>query len=120
MEKKNVLCIDDSPIMLRNLLSILKDDYAVALATSCEQGLFHMAKNIPDVILLDCEMPECDGRETYARIREVEEYRSIPIIFLTGVTDEAYIASIMELEPAGYLLKPAGKEAVISAIEKVI
>ncbi len=90
------------------------------MATSYEQGKFHLEKHKPDVILLDCEMPECDGKQTFRNIRAVDDYKNIPIIFLTSVSDKEYIDSIMELGPDGYLLKPAPGEKVLAAIAEVL
>ena len=75
-------------------------------------------KQRPDVILLDYEMPVCDGRQTLEMIRADEEMKDIPVIFLTGVNDRENIQAVLRLRPAGYLLKPAVPERRIETIEK--
>ncbi len=57
------------------------------------------------MILLDYEMPVCDGRQVLEMIRSEQDMASIPVIFLTGTVDRERIEKVMALKPAGYLLK---------------
>lgn len=118
--KKNILLVDDSNIQLRALNEILKVKYDVRMATSGMQALTMIGKKKPDLIFLDYEMPVCDGRMTLAMIRELEESKDIPVVFLTGVSDKKHIEAVLELEPAGYLLKPADANRIYSVIEKIL
>ena len=61
--------------------------------------------NRPDLILLDYEMPVCDGRQTLEMLRSEKEFEDIPVIFLTGRRDPESMIKVMPLKPAGYLLK---------------
>lgn len=117
--KKTILIVDDSAITLRSVKSLLDSRYHIMVAPSGEMALKLMEKNVPDMILLDYEMPEWDGRQTLEKIREDEKLKEIPVIFLTGVTDKTRISSILKLNPAGYLLKPTEKDKLLSAIERV-
>ena len=58
------------------------------------------------MILLDYEMPVCNGRETMIKIREIESNKNIPIVFVTAVNKKEHIKSVLALKPDGYLLKP--------------
>lgn len=49
-----------------------------------------------DLIFLDYEMPICDGKMTLEMIRELEESKDIPVVFLTGVSDKEHIAAVLE------------------------
>lgn len=117
-EKKCVLAIDDNDFQLRMLNELLKDNYDVQLATSAMKALTLIGKRVPDIILLDYEMPICDGKMTLQMIREIEEAKEVPVIFLTGVRDTEHIKGVIDLHPAGYLLKPAKKDIIIAEIEK--
>jgi len=119
-EMKKILVVDDSPVTLRGIKSMLDKDYQITVATSGEQALQSLKKRKPDLILLDYEMPGLDGRETFEKIREDEELCDIPVIFLTGVADKAHIAAVLKLNPAGYFLKPAERDRLIGAIEDVL
>ncbi|MBR6696924.1 MAG: response regulator [Lachnospiraceae bacterium] len=116
--RKCVMIIDDSAIQLRALNEILKKKYDVLLATSGMKALTLIGKRVPDIIFLDYEMPICDGKMTFTMLKEIDEVKDIPIIFLTGVNDKNHIESVLELRPEGYLLKPASVETLFETIEK--
>ena len=118
--KKNILLVDDSNIQLRAMTELLKDKYDVRSATSGMQALTLIGKEKPDMIFLDYEMPVCDGRMTLEMIRELDEAKDLPVVFLTGVSDMKHIAAVLELKPAGYLLKPADSKQIYEIIEKIL
>lgn len=118
--RKCVLAIDDNEIQLRMLNEMLKAEYDVMLANSAVKALTMIGKRVPDVILLDYDMPMCDGRMALQMIRELEEAKDVPVIFLTGVKAAAHIRAVLELHPAGYLLKPAKSDVLREEIKKHI
>jgi len=118
-KKKYVLIVDDSPIQLRTMNEMLKDKYEVGMATSGVKALTMIGQRLPDAIFLDYDMPICDGRMTLQMIREIEEAKEIPVIFLTGIKDREHIQAVLELHPAGYLLKPATARTVMGALQKI-
>lgn len=118
--KKSILLVDDSNIQLRALNELLKTKYEVRMATSGMQALTLIGKKKPDMIFLDYEMPICDGRMTFEMIKELDEAKDIPVVFLTGVSDKEHIEAVLELKPAGYLLKPANADRIYNIIEKVL
>lgn len=118
--KKRVMVIDDNPLLLRNMKHLLEKRYQVFIATSGEKALEFIPKKKPDIILLDYEMPGMDGRETFMKIKGNPETRNIPVLFLTGISDKAHIYAALELEPAGYILKPAAEEKLFSQIEQAL
>ena len=119
-KKKCILAIDDNAFQLRMLNELLKDTYEVEMATSVMKASSLMGKRIPDLILLDYEMPVCDGKIAFQMLKESEEAKDIPVIFLTGVRDAAHINQILSLRPAGYILKPAKSEMLLEEIAKHI
>ena len=120
ISKKSILLVDDSNIQLRALNELLKTKYEVRMATSGMQALTLIGKKKPDMIFLDYEMPICDGRMTFKMIKELDEAKDIPVVFLTGVSDKEHIEAVLELKPAGYLLKPANADRIYNIIEKVL
>ena len=118
--KKSILLVDDSKIQLHVLNEMLKQKYEVRMATSGMQALTMIGKKTPDIIFLDYEMPICDGRRTLEMIRELEESKDIPVVFLTGVSDREHIKAVLELKPAGYLLKPADSRRIYDIIEEIL
>jgi len=117
-DRKCILLVDDSPMQLRVLNEILKHDYDVQMATSAAKALTLLGQRMPDIIFLDYDMPECDGRMTLQMIREIDEAKDIPVIFLTGVNDSAHIRAVLDLHPAGYMLKPANSKMLYEVLNK--
>lgn len=119
-DKKRILVVDDNGTTLRTMKAMLEGNYEVAIAISGAQAMTSIGKKRPDLILLDYEMPVCDGRMTLEMIRADEEMKDIPVVFLTAVNDRANIEAVLKLKPAGYFLKPAMKDKLIAEIEKIL
>lgn len=115
-----ILLVDDSPTFLRVMQAMLSKKYKVAFATSGTQAIVSVAKNKPDLILLDYEMPVCDGKMTLEMLRSDNDMKDIPVVFLTGISDARHVSQVVDLHPQGYLLKPCSEEIVFSTIEKVL
>ena len=84
-EKFTVLAVDDTPENLDVVKGILSADYIVKAATSGPMALKIAAKQLPDLILLDIMMPDMDGYEVCRQLKENEQTRDVPIIFLTAM-----------------------------------
>lgn len=118
--KKKILLVDDKAIQLRTLRSLLVNDYDILLATSGSDALKIMQKSNPDLVFLDYEMPEMDGKDVLQRIREIEAIKDIPVVFLTGEKDKDRFMEVVKLNPAGYLLKPPNINKIHAIIEEVL
>ena len=70
MKKRTILAVDDSGVILRNIKTLLEDKYQVIPVNSSEMAIKYLALNIPDLILLDYEMPIVDGKQFMQMIRE--------------------------------------------------
>jgi len=119
-KRKCILLVDDSPMQLRILNELLKKDYDIQMATSGPKALTLIGQRLPDLIFLDYDMPECDGRMTLQMIREIEEAKDIPVVFLTGLNDGKHIRAVLDLHPDGYLLKPANSKMLNAALQKYL
>ncbi len=117
LNKKKVLVVDDSGTTLRNVKNWLEQKYQVILANSATMALKYLTLNKPDLILLDYEMPVCDGKQLMEMIRADEDYSKVPIFFLTGKNDRESIAQVTVLRPAGYLLKTLPPAQIVKAID---
>lgn len=118
--KKRILVVDDNGTALRTIKAMLEDTYEVAMAISGAQAMTSIGKKRPDLILLDYEMPVCDGKMTLEMIRADEDLTNIPVMFLTAVNDKANIEAVLKLKPAGYFLKPPVKDRLLAEIEKIL
>ncbi len=119
-KKRNgkILVVDDSGAMLRALKSWLDDKYHVTLANSGIAAIKSMALNKPDLILLDYEMPVCNGKQVLEMIRMELEYVDLPVIFLTRRGDAASIKGVRELRPERYLLKTLDPYLIVRAVDE--
>jgi len=117
---KKILVVDDSPAMLRTVQAMLSEKYKVTFATSGPQAIGAIAKSRPDLILLDYDMPVCDGKMTLQMLRSEEGTKDIPVVFLTGCADSDHVREVLAFRPQGYLLKPPSVDRLISTIEEAL
>lgn len=116
----NILIVDDNTLVLRNMKVLLDDKYSVSVAASATQAYMAMEKRRPNLILLDYDMPEINGRDLYIQIKSNEKYKDIPIVFLTSAASSDIVQSLLSLRPAGYILKPVSTKNVMSVIENAL
>ncbi len=103
--KRKILVVDDSMTIRQGMKALLSEDYEVSVAESGIAAIRTITLNKPDLVLLDYEMPVCDGRQTLEMLRSEESFANLPVIFLTGRSDPDSVKKVMSLKPAGYLLK---------------
>lgn len=115
--KKNILVVDDSGVALRSIKSWLEDKYQITLANSGAMAIKYMVMKRPDLVLLDYEMPICDGRQVLEMIRAESDFADIPVIFLTNKNDRESVCSVSALHPEGYLLKTMEPKQIVKAID---
>lgn len=118
--RKRILVVDDNGTTLRMMKAMLEEYYEVAVAVSGAQAMTSIGKKRPDLILLDYEMPVCDGKMTLEMIRADEEMKDIPVVFLTAINDRANIEAVLKLKPAGYFLKPPVKDRLLAEIDRIL
>ena len=117
-KKKHVLVVDDSGPMLRTVMGWLEEKYQVSLANSAANAATKISKDKPDLILLDYEMPICSGPEFLKQLREDENTKDIPVIFLTAQDDADSVKAVLSLKPQGYILKSLSGTQVVEKIDK--
>ncbi len=104
-QKPKILVVDDSLTIREGMRQLLGEDYEIAVAESGVAAIRTITLNQPDLVLLDYEMPVCDGRQTLEMLRSEKAFEDIPVIFLTGRRDPESMIKVMPLKPAGYLIK---------------
>ncbi len=109
-QKPKVLVVDDSITIREGIKNLLDEDYDVALAASGTAAIRCLILDKPELVLLDYEMPVCDGKQVLEMIRSENAFTGISVMFLTGRTDPETVRKLVSLKPDGYLakyLKPA-------------
>lgn len=119
-EKGHILVVDDNAMVLRNIKGVLDDKYTVAVAPSGVHAFVSIGKKMPDLILLDYEMPEMNGKEVLEKLQTDEELKDIPVVFLTSMDSVEIVMSLLALKPAGYLLKPVDSRMLQDKIREII
>lgn len=119
-KKKKILVVDDSDIALQAMKGLLDKDYTVTLAKSGLSAIRSITLNRPDLILLDYEMPVCDGHQVLEMIRSEEDFADIPVIFLTGRANRESLQKVISLKPMGFLLKTLGPSEIKKSIDNFL
>lgn len=114
----NILLVDDEPRMLDLLsLYLALRGYHCTKATSGQEAISLLEEKEFRLILLDIMMPEMDGWETCARIRE---FNSVPIIMLTARDDTQDVVQGLKRGADDYITKPFHEEELLARIEAVL
>lgn len=102
--KKRILVVDDDSMNLARTKIILGKNYDVLLADSGIDALAKLKDEAVDMVLLDIDMPEMNGIETFERMKKFAA--EIPVIFLTASGLEEDVRSAIKMGAANYLKKP--------------
>lgn len=115
--KKRILVVDDSEVVRQAMMDLLQKDYAVETAKSGIAAIMCMTQGRPDLVLLDYEMPICDGKVMLEMMRSEEYFADIPVMFLTGNVSREKVEKIIPLKPVGYLVKTLKPDEIKKNIE---
>lgn len=116
----NVLIVDDDPIVVESLATILgaQPDIAIAgTATSGSEAAARYAELAPDVVLMDVRMPEGDGLSAGEAIIAADS--EARIVYLTTFADDDYIVRALRLGARGYLIKQEAR-SIAPALREVM
>jgi putative two-component system response regulator len=116
--EKNILIVDDTESNIDILVESLSDAYEVSVAMDGESALEIVAEEPPDLILLDIMMPDMDGYEVCEKLKSDNNTKDIPIIFLSGATDEGSKEKGLALGAIDYITKPIDKNIVLSKLKE--
>lgn len=105
-DRSKILVVDDERVNLNVLSDLLRQDYKVVLAKNGNQALDRINSDTPDLVLLDVIMPEIDGYEVLRRIKENENTKNIPVIFITALDSKRGEARGLEMGAVDYIRKP--------------
>ena len=118
--KAFILCVDDEPVNLAIMEELLQDNYELSSVKSGESCLQQIDIQKPDLILLDVNMPEMDGLETCAHLKNDTETAEIPIIFVSALASQAELMAGYEAGGDDYITKPFSEEVLQKKIQLVL
>ena len=116
---KRILMVDDVATNLRCATEILKDNYEITAVKSGKAALEALGHMIPDLLLVDINMPEMSGFELFERVKEMPELSGVPVVFLTAETDKDVEAKGIQMGAADFIKKPFEPYELINRIASV-
>ena len=117
--RKKIIAVDDNVENLTALKNTLKSAYDTYPCPSA-QKMFSLLEHVqPDLILLDVEMPEMNGYEAAQKLKSSDNYKTIPIIFLTSMEDEESKKKGLSLGAVDYIHKPIVAQAMLQRLERL-
>jgi DNA-binding response OmpR family regulator len=118
---RSVLIVDDEPNIVRSLQFLMtKAGYDVRVARDGEQALEEIARNPPDLVLLDAMMPKRDGFDVCQTIRATPRWTGVRVIMLTAKGRDIEREKGMALGADDYITKPFSTKEVVSQVEKIL
>ncbi|TMC49127.1 MAG: response regulator transcription factor [Chloroflexi bacterium] len=117
-DKKLILVVDDEPRMTKFVrMNLELEGYRVAEASNGLEALQKVKNDLPDLVILDVNMPELDGFET---LRLIRQSGAVPVIMLTVKADEEDRIKGLELGADDYVTKPFSPRELASRVKAVL
>ena len=120
-EKSRILLIDDHQTVFRLLEAIVRiKGYTLLYAENGQQGIVMARQEQPDLILLDVMMPDIDGFKVCQYLKENEDTKAIPIMFLTARGADGDLELGRKAGADGFMTKPFQTIEVLKQIERLL
>ncbi|MGB3401595.1 MAG: response regulator [Microcoleaceae cyanobacterium] len=117
LENSKILVIDDNPANLAIAVNFLEEfGLTISVSGTGKSGLMRAKYTHPDLILLDVIMPDIDGFETCRQLKQDQETRDIPIIFMTALSEMQNKVMGFQLGAVDYITKPIQKEELLARV----
>jgi DNA-binding NarL/FixJ family response regulator len=118
----NIALADDQVLFREGIASLIKNEKGLSLVMEADNGLDFLSKlkdiaELPDILLMDMEMPGMDGMQLNDELRK--NYPSIKVIVLSVHARDRLIARMIQAGASGYLFKNCNKEELLTAIHSV-
>lgn len=121
MDRKKILIAEDSST-IRAIVEhkLSRNGFEVITAKDGEEAWRKIRETKPDLILLDVIMPAMDGFQVLSKIKQEEDLRDIPIIFLTSKGMETDMVKGFELGAVGYIVKPFSPDVLLARVSGLL
>lgn len=116
-----ILVVDDSTTNVVLLEAILDEKgYRIETALNANEAYSIIARETPDLILLDLLMPKISGFDFLEEIRKIEKTKDTPVIVVSALTDEENVDRIMKLGAIDFVKKPIDLQYLVDRVEQVL
>jgi CheY-like chemotaxis protein len=121
MMGRRILLVEDNP-QNRYLMTFLLESngHTVDVAEDGEQALAMLEKSVPDLILMDMQLPKVDGYEATRRIKADERLRVVPLVALTAHSMKGDRAKAIDAGCDAYVTKPVDADEILTLIEELL
>ena len=113
----HILCVDDEPINLTIYEELLKDKYMLTTVDSGEACIQASNLHQPDMILLDVNMPIMNGLDTCLQLKDSEQTKDIPIVFVSALASDSELMAGYEAGGDDYVTKPFNQSILCKKID---
>ena len=118
--KKAIVAVDDSAIILKMLEKLLGETYDFHAFAKGMRALKYLKEHVPDLIILDIDMPEIDGHEMLRMLKEKKELKLVPVIFLTSNHNREDVLKAAKGGAQDYILKPIQEDVLMEKIHTLL
>ena len=121
MGRKKILVIDDNELNIKLIVGLLitkRPEYEILRATTAEEGIKMAHENLPDLILMDIQLPGMNGLDATEELKNDTNTRDIPILALTSYAMEGDEEKAKNSGCSGYITKPIDTKKFLITIEK--
>lgn len=119
--RPTLMAVDDDPFQHRLLASLLEGQgYDLVSVHSGIEALNRLHRLLPDLVLLDLAMPDMDGLEVARRMKGLASFAHVPIIMITGHSEEGMVTQCLEAGAVDFMVKPFGRTALLAKLAKLL
>lgn len=118
---KHIVVVEDTADLRANIVELLRmEEYSVSYAVHGKEALSLLENIKPDLIITDLLMPEMNGFDLIARIRENVQLLSVPILVFTAMSPHEHEEKILHMGANSYLKKPSTLDDLLKAVKKLL
>lgn len=123
-QTNRVMIVDDNPSEIQTILGALKAHYTINIATSGEQAIKTLTaaneEQLPELLLLDINMPGIDGYETCLEIKKTAKLQHIEVVFFSANDSTEEITKGFDVGACDYVIKPFDSDILLSKIKTAL
>ncbi len=118
---KRILIVDDEPNIVISLEFLMqREGYETAVASDGEAALGALARDMPDLVILDLMLPKVNGFDVCQRVREDPRFEGLKVVMLTAKGRESEIAKGLRLGADAYVTKPFSTKDLVARVKDLL